>query len=162
MRVIIAFLAFAFTTSVLHAQSVRVTGARVNSAGVYEFEGEQKKIHDKSISTGTRYQARMVLVRPGTTIAMRDKILFGATFDVSGSPKGASTVLRAVWRYPSPGIDGRMVDEAPANTVIGGHVNTQCWNVVNSAGLPLGVWTLELWDGSRLLATQRFTLVRSE
>jgi hypothetical protein len=162
MRAIIALLAFAFTTTVLHAQSVRVTGARVTSAGIYEQVGEQKKIQLKSVSTGTRYETRMRFVSPGTTIPMRDRTLFGATFDVSGSPQGASSVLRAVWRYPSPGIDGRMVDEVPANVVIGSPQNTQSWNIVTSSGLPLGVWTLELWDGSRLLATQQFKLVRSQ
>ena len=160
MRVIVAFLAFVFTTTVLDAQSVRVTGARVTGAGIYEPQGEPKKIQDKSVSTGERYEIRTRLARAGTTIPMRDNMLFGATFDVSGSPGGASTVLRAVWRYPSPGISGRMVDEVPARIVIGGHQNTQSWNVLNSSVLPLGVWTLELWDGSRLLASQQFTLVQ--
>lgn len=161
MRAIVAFLAFVFTAFSLHAQSVRVTGAQVRSAGIYVQENV-KKIDDTSVSTGTRYEASLRLVKAGTTIPLRDGMVFGATFDVRGSPTGASTVLRAVWRYPSPGVSGRMLDEVPAHTTIGDQKNTQGWNVTDSSSLPLGVWTLELWDGSRLLAKQQFTLVRSQ
>jgi hypothetical protein len=165
MRVIIALLAFAFTTSVLHAQSVRVTGARVIAAGIYELTAntENGGTKDKSISTGQRYHIPVRLVRATTTIPLRDKAVFGATFDISGSPKGATAVLRVVWRYPSPGINGRLVDELSTTATIGHRDgSSQTWILGKASGLPIGVWTLELWDGSRLLATQQFTLVRPE
>lgn len=167
MRVIVALLALAFTTSVLYAQSARVTGARITGAGIYEQDGNLKTIQDKNLSSGRRTEMWTRLVTATTTIPLRDNTLFGATFDVLGSPKGANVKLRAVWRYPSPGIvnpqtsAATFTDDVSVNAVIGGTRNTFYMDLGRSAAqLPSGVWVLEVWDGNRKLATQNFTLVR--
>src|SRR5262245_5425425 len=108
MRVIIAFLATLFTTSVLHAQSVKITGERAFNVGIYEQTEKREGKKDSSISTGTLNQSPVRFLRAATTIPMNVKV-FGADFDISGSPRGATKQLRVVWRYPSPGINGRLI-----------------------------------------------------
>jgi hypothetical protein len=163
MKAVVTVIALTLATSLLHAQSVRVTSARVFNAGIYELNSDKKTgIEDKSISTGKRYEIPVRFVKATTTIPMRDNLVFGANFDIAGSPKGATKLMRTVWRYPSPGISGRLVDEIPGERTIDNN-NELTWIVGKWAStLPLGVWTLELWDGDRLLAKQAFNLVRAQ
>jgi hypothetical protein len=88
---------------------------------------------------------------------------FGMTVRPIGQPKGADVTLRWVWKAPRPGIidaaTGKYLrqvsDEVPAK--IGEEVR-RVYQFKEANDLVLGNWRVEVWSGSRKLATQRFAV----
>jgi hypothetical protein len=75
-------------------------------------------------------------------------------------------VLQQVYKYPAPGMPSggngkfKLSDQLPFTYSIGSGLvmgyNTGC----DPSNWPTGIWTFQLWSGSRLLAEKNFTLSR--
>jgi hypothetical protein len=99
-----------------------------------------------------------------TSVPARVGVLFGASFRVVGAPNGATVNLRKVWLPPSAGLRAptvaepiRRIERIERNVVGATTVSTfgfdEAWEL-----LP-GTWTLQFWDGDRLLLSQQFDVV---
>jgi Domain of unknown function (DUF3859) len=113
----------------------------------------------RNILTDTR------LVAPTTRIEAKIGVHFGMRYRVVGRPNNATVKLTSVTLYPAPGLKNPKAashqprGEHPLFATIGqinyrGYVFEQDWELVP------GVWTFELWDGERKLASQAFNVVK--
>jgi Domain of unknown function (DUF3859) len=166
MRVLLALLLATVGWSAAQAQSGRIDRIDALKPGIFVFGDTPKSIQDRSISTGQRTEAKEIRnVEVTTLIPARKDTVFGVEGMVVGSPNGASVPVRVVWRYPEPGLTNpdtgitKYLDDYTERRTIGQSV-TYYWNLGSEWTLVPGVWTLELYQGERLLLTQRFTLVR--
>jgi hypothetical protein len=160
------FIAAAVAASAAHAQRARIDRVEVLRPGIYEQTGAQTRIRDDNISVGQRTEMRTRNVKVTTVIPARDRTVFGAEFSIIGWPNGTRVPLKVVWRYPSPGIIdprtsiAKMIDEYIDDSATIGTQHTWYWQLGGPETLLPGVWTIELWDGNRMLVSQDFTLVR--
>ena len=73
--------------------------------------------------------------------------------------------IRVVWRYPQPGMTNpatgvtKMRDEYVTERMVG-EKTIFAWNLVDEWTKVPGPWTLELYSGQRLLASQTITVTK--
>jgi hypothetical protein len=99
-----------------------------------------------------------------TTVPAEPGVKFGIKFRVTGEPDRKPVAIRKVMIYPQPGLrapnapEPLLRSEDPISPTIGetvyiGFEFDDPWEQVP------GVWTMQLWQGDRMLAEQRFTIV---
>ena len=99
-----------------------------------------------------------------TTVPADAGVKFGIKFRVIGEPDGKPVAIRKVMIYPQPGLrapnapEPLLRSEDPISPTIGetvyiGFEFDDPWEQVP------GVWTMQLWQGDRMLAEQRFTVL---
>jgi hypothetical protein len=160
----LVFLAACFDAAC--AQGSKVERVEIIEAGIYRAETltiEQ--------APGTASRQRNILSYTGlieltTRIEAKIGVHFGMRYRVVGRPANAAVRLTSVTLYPAPGLKSPTAashqarGEHPLLATIGqinyrGYVFEQDWELVP------GVWTFELWDGQRKLASQAFEVVKS-
>lgn len=154
-------LCLMFASSVVaSAQSGKVQSLRAIHVGTF-VEAELKEQKDANISTGQRYEGDLRPDRPGSSISIAPRLIFGALYEVKGHPKGATAIISVKWQYPEPGVFGRMTDEYESTATIGTIPQNWFWKFDDQVDhLPAGTWLLQLFDGTRELASHKFELVR--
>ena len=167
----IAFIVLAIIAAPIGAHAQRIESAKITGYGIFGA-GESKSETDPSISTGQRVNHDGTkLVKHTSTIALHEgenKLIFGAEVALKGSPRGYAPRIRVVWLYPRPGLANpntgkvSLRDEYEVTDWKVGNTYNFYWTLDASAPgvwVP-GRWTLQLWQGDRLLAEQAFELVK--
>lgn len=160
-------LACGCATASAHAQ--RVDSAEILNYGIFETS-KRKEITDSSISTGQRVNYENSKITKRTAVVSldfppNDLLVFGATFRLRGSPAGSHTTVRVVWLYPKPGLmyqpgKPKLRDEYDDDIILGG-TKSLFWTIGAPASRVPGTWTLQVWQGDRLLVEKSFDLVGS-
>jgi hypothetical protein len=89
---------------------------------------------------------------------------FGFRYHISGTPEGAAIELRKIIIAPSPGLKppGASQPMLRHEQTLRGKIGETSYTA-NGLDKPwmlvLGKWTIQLWQGSRMLAEQSFTVV---
>lgn len=90
---------------------------------------------------------------------------FGFRYNVVGTPKGSEVRFRKVITFPPPGLRNPASTETVRTTEdmltrkVSAGVEFSGYSLDNAWELAPGKWTIELWDGKKKLASQKFTLV---
>jgi hypothetical protein len=99
-----------------------------------------------------------------TTVPAEPGVKFGVRFRVIGEPDAQPVTIKKVMIFPSTGLraptapEPLMRSEDTATTTIGetsytGFEFDDPWELVP------GIWTMQLWQGDRMLAERRFTVL---
>jgi hypothetical protein len=99
-----------------------------------------------------------------TTIPAELGVKFGIKYRVIGEPDGQKIAIRKLIVYPPSGVKPPnspqplprsevMISPQIGQTVYTGFEFDDQWELVP------GIWAIQLWQGNRLLAEQRFTVV---
>lgn len=160
---LIALLAFGQPA---FAEQASVTAAMITWFGNYT--SVEKEIKDSDISTGQHYIGTDI-VPPRTNsdqIALRPNTRFGFGFTLTGKPLKGHVVLQQIYKYPAPGMPSggngkfKLSDQLPFTYSIGSGLVMGYNTGRDPSSWPTGIWTFQLWSGSRLLAEKNFTLSR--
>lgn len=162
MRFALSAAPLLFIASAAAAQQPQVERVEMFEAGIYErgtsssYRGPDGVL--QSVTEGER------LVEATTRIPVRIGVAFGSRYRIEGQPEGSIATLRRVTRYPAPGArpPGAAAplfeSSAPQEVEIGG-TSYADYKLEEEWELIPGTWTIEIWDGQRLLGSQQFTLV---
>jgi hypothetical protein len=149
--------------SVQSLSIVRVDTAR---PGIYELS-VMKVIDDKNLAGHSWHLVTdMKLVRTTTSVPARLCTSFGFEYVIQGSPSKLEVPIRMVTRFPKPGLRNPETQETTYQheTVVSrsiGQVHFRSYTLESTWELVPGIWTFELWYGSRKLAEQSFTVTPS-
>jgi hypothetical protein len=150
------------------ASAQQVTGATITWYGNY-ITVRSKIVRDETVPTGERNTNSEVIAPAANT----DRIIvtagsdFGFGYCLVGSPTDAVVTVRHVYKIPPPGIADRKTGKmvltfAPTiqrrlnRYYLIGHGTSQMTT------FPIGLWTLQVWYGDRLLAEKDFNVVRQD
>jgi hypothetical protein len=112
-----------------------------------------------------RYQAsRIDLIEATRTIVAQIGGQFGLRYKLTGRPIGASVPLTIVTRFPAPGIlapNGSVPFVRDVDTVTAtlGGANFLTWPFERRSDLVPGIWTIEIWQGTKKLGEQQFNVI---
>lgn len=97
------------------------------------------------------------LERPGALVHARLGTSMGFRYVAEGTPAGAELPVRVVARHPPMTLEGRTLSESSWMDVVRiGRSNRAGWRFEAPYELVPGEWTLEVWQGPRLLVRQGF------
>lgn len=142
-----------------HIQAVVITDPGIYTANVV------KRIPSPALATGEWSElGNAILVRHTTTVPAQPGLCFGFYYTILGAPVGAPVTLRMVNRYPGNGLAdptkaAPLLSDTQDFQMSVGATNYRGYTFENNWELALGRWTFEIWDGTRLLATQTFDVV---
>ena len=147
--------------------ATKIDSLDIVKVGVMKVESKPTTTKSNDISTGMRvdYKEDPHVVTETRTIKVEDEMVFGLEAKLNGSPKGRNIKVKIIWTYPEPGIkhptSGKITlrDEIQGSHKIGG-TESYFWTIGNDYTLVPGVWTVEIFDGTRRLAKQEFTITR--
>ena len=146
------------------AQTPKVERLEISDFGTYSVDREAKgrDPHGVKLATGTNIQHQetktAIPAQIGTSFGFRSKII--------GEPVGATVTLRKVIVFPAPGLQptpGKRVtrDESTIEATIG-ETRADLYTLEDNFELVPGTWVVELWFGGRKLATESFTLEKTD
>jgi hypothetical protein len=117
-------------------------------------------------STGqVTFISNLQLAEATRTIPARLGVRFGFRFDVIGEPEGKTVTLHAVTIFPPPGLKNPALPQPKARsdynlTATLGTQSYRTYTFDSDWEVVPGVWTMQLWDADRMVAEERFTVVR--
>jgi len=99
-----------------------------------------------------------------TTVPAEPGVKFGFRYRVIGEPDGQAVTIRKVMIYPSPGLK---VPNTPQPLTRSQTTTTPTIGETSYTGfefddpweLAPGIWTMQLWQGNRMLTEQRFNVL---
>lgn len=164
MRIgLVAFVGLLFAGS---AQAQTVERIEITNAGVYRIE--RGAVEDAPTTALGRFNVikGQTLVERTTRIPGLLDVNMGMNFQMIGQPKGEPVTIRYVTRFPPQGLrdpKGKVhfTSEVERQHVIGevlfrSYSFDEPWEIVE------GTWTLEFWYRGRMLAAQKFEVVKAE
>lgn len=165
MRGSLACLLLAVWLGAAFGQGSRVERIEIVEAGIYRADTAAVEFAPGTATGRRNVLSETRLVTATTRVEAAIGVHFGVRYRVVGRPDGASVKLVSVTLYPAPGLTNPasgMVQSRGEHTLyatIGrinyrGYVFEHDWEVVP------GIWTIELWDGRRKLASQAFDVVK--
>src|SRR5262245_33942805 len=102
-KIFLFVLAAPFSISNASAQ-VQVTGCEITNVGIYEIKN-QKATSAPGVATGNLMtEGTLNLIQSTSSIPARQGITFGYRYKLTGSPMGASVVVRDINIVPEPGL----------------------------------------------------------
>jgi hypothetical protein len=162
---VVAFSLLLMTTNAARAQIPKIEHIDFTEYGVYtvdrEIQGRDALGINKAAASNVRHAATM------RVIPAQIGITFGFRYKLIGKPYDAPVDLRKIVIFPSPGLipspSARPIaqDEFALHTRIG-QPSYASYTLEDSFELVPGTWIIEIWHGSRKLATQQFKIVKLE
>jgi hypothetical protein len=162
MRAFISLLwLLALTAGAAYAQALQVQRLDIADYGIYTLDREISGRDQQGISLGTATNIRHTATQ--RTVPAQIGTTFGFRYKVIGKPDGATVTLRKVIIFPSPGLQTSASSERVPKAEFTveakiGETNSELYTLEDTFELVAGTWVLEMWQGSRKLATQSFKL----
>lgn len=165
MRVRIWFIYAILFAGAAHAQTVE--RIEFSNAGIYRFDTVQLENAPNSIKGYFRVVKNMRLVERTTLIPASVGVSLGVDFEILGQPNGEPVTIRFVTRFPAPGLRDPKTGKVHLTSVndrqyrVGdrsfrSYSFDEPWEIVE------GTWALEFWYRGRILASQKFEVVKGE
>jgi len=161
MRTVLVALCLVLIAAVAHAQTVETLD--VYEYGVYA--SSPRVAVGRSQQGIVRYQAdRIDLVETTRTIVAHIGGQFGFRYRLTGRPMDAGVPLTIVTRFPAPGIlapkgSVPFVRDVDTVTATLGGSNFLTWPFERRSDLVPGLWTIEIWQGTKKLGEQQFNVI---
>ncbi len=161
---VLACLAITVTALALPglANAQRVERLQITEYGIYTADTSNARRDAAGV-----VQNSVTNIRHATTTTMvpaENGVRFGFRYRVIGTPAGQAVTLKKIVIFPVGGLKSPhsstplLTNERTIAPMIGetsytGYSLTDPWEFVP------GTWTIQLWEGNRKLAEQRFTVV---
>ena len=164
----IAILAFAVLMAAVRpslGQVVRVDRIELLDVGLYRAERAGQMGAPGSVAGNINRLTSVTFYERTTRVPARIGIRFGVRFDLIGEPARAVVPLRAIWRFPAPGLRDPKGGKTYTQSVEEfsspiGEPRQRGYGFDNDWELVPGDWTLEILHGQNRLLTQTFTVYR--
>jgi hypothetical protein len=162
MRII--FIAFVLLSSFGAADAQVLKRIDITEYGLYTSKTD-RSIAAPGTALGTESLVSDIRhLESTTTVPGRIDVQFGIRYRLVGSD-GASIRLKKVWIIPAPGLHNPDTGNTTMTEVVYldrkiGAVHFAGFTFEHSWEIVPGVWTLELWEGDRKLASQGFLIAR--
>lgn len=164
MRVLLAILILAVGAGSACAQS-KVDRIDIVEAGIYRAQTATIEYAPDTATRQRNVLRETELVAATTKIEARIGVHFGMRYRLVGRPNNATAKLISITQYPAPGLRNPLIGKSQIRgehslfATIGtinyrGYVFEHDWELVP------GIWTFEIWDGQRKLASQAFEVIR--
>jgi Domain of unknown function (DUF3859) len=149
----------------VHAQAPSVDRIDIVEYGTYSVERHVQGRDPHGINQATATNAQHI----GTTreIPARIGTTFGFRYRIIGKPDEAPIALRRIVAFPAPGLQPSVSakplprDEFVVQARIG-ETNDMFYTLEDAFELVPGTWAIEIWYGNRKLASQSFTVSKTE
>ncbi len=161
MRTVVVALGLVLIAAVARAQTAEKLD--VYEYGVYA--SSPRVAVGRSQQGIVRYQAsRIELVEATRTVVAQIGGQFGFRYRLTGRPIGAGVPLTIVTRFPAPGIlapkgSVPFVRDVDTVTATLGGSNFLTWPFERRSDLVPGIWTIEIWQGTKKLTEQKFNVI---
>jgi|SRR5262245_37122910 len=160
MRALLSFVLLAIA-SAANAQTIQ--RIEIAEPGIYRAAGTLSTRSEPGTTGGTfTMLAGPGLVEATTTIPATVGVMFGFQYNTFGS-RGFAT-LKFVTLLPEPGMRDpktgavKLRGEYLEKVMVGG-MEFKGYSFDHSWEIVTGVWTFEIWDGDRKLASQSFNVI---
>ncbi|MBL0897648.1 MAG: DUF3859 domain-containing protein [Reyranella sp.] len=146
-------------------QAVRVDRIELLEAGLYRAEQAGRMPAPGSVAGNINRLASVTFYEQTSRVPARVGVRFGVRFDVIGAPERAIVPLRAIWRFPAPGLrdprSGKVYTESVENfrSPIG-EPRQRGYGLDNDWELVPGEWTFEILYVERRLLSHTFTVYK--
>jgi hypothetical protein len=159
------FLATCLLASGSHAQTVE--RIQFSNAGIYRFETERLENAPNSIKGYFRIVKNMQLVERTDRIPAAVGVSLGVNFDIVGQPNGTPVTIRFITRFPPPGLRDPKTGTVHQMSVNDrqfriGDFSFRSYSFDEEWEIVPGVWSLEFWHEGKMIAAQKFEVVKSE
>jgi Domain of unknown function (DUF3859) len=165
MRTVLALLLLVACTEGSYAQGGKVERIEIVETGIYRAETASIEYAPDTATRQRNILSETQILVATTRIEAKVGLHFGMRYRVVGRPNGVTVRLTSVTQFPGSGLKnpatGRLVarGEHPLFATVGainyrGYVFEHDWEVAP------GLWTFELWDGKRKLASQAFNVIK--
>lgn len=161
MRIVSTLLLLAALSGAAGAQTIdRID---IIEHGIYQTRTTRTEASPGTASGQLQMVTDIRLVEQTETIPARMGVDFGFRYKVYGAP-GATATLRMLTIPPAPGIHNPQTGNTTARgeyttTVTSGDTKYKGYGFDHSWELVPGLWTFEIWEGDRKLASQSFKVV---
>jgi len=160
MRILLSFLALAMFSDFVQAQKLQ--SIEIMEIGIYK--AETMSVTAPSCTPASEV-AKVSNIRNTTIIPATLGTHFGFRYKIIGQPNGASINLRMINYYPQTGLHNPAVGYGiyRSEYVVQEELGAECYRIYGldeAWQLKPGKWTFEIWEGSRKLAEQSFTLIK--
>jgi hypothetical protein len=161
MRIIIALAATCLIATAARAQSATSVSATVTDYGTYTAVDSSVMPDEQGVKDHLQINVRFT--ERTRIVPLRLGVSFGFQYVLSGIDEYAATPVRQITIYPTGGVvvpdKGRIYRTEMKVTLGSGDIGLAGYNIEDPWELAPGDWTLEVWTGDRLLASETFTLV---
>jgi hypothetical protein len=161
VRIIISLLLLAVAAQAQEVQHIEIT-----DVGIYKAENTGSVVPAPGTPMGkTNLVTDVVLMERTTIVPAALGTAFGFRYTIIGEPDGTEINLKFINHYPAPGLK----NPATSNTYMSseyllqrkmGAKHWKGYTFESDWELVPGIWTFEIWQGDRKMATQDFTVVK--
>jgi hypothetical protein len=165
MRTALALLILVACTGSGYAQSGKIERIEIVEAGIYRAETASIEYAPDTATRQRNILSETKLVVATTRIEAKFGLHFGMRYRVVGRPNGVTVKLTSITQYPGAGLKnpatGRFVarGEHPLFATVGA-INYRGYVFEHEWEMAPGIWTFEIWDGKRKLASQAFSVLK--
>jgi hypothetical protein len=149
-----------------HAQAPSIDRVDIVEYGLYTASAERRPVAAPGTATGTVTPlSNMQHTATTRTVPAQLGVRFGFGFIVVGAPLGTQVSIHSVTIFPSPGLrdpassQPKTRSEYDWSTTIG-EQSFRIYTFDSDWEIVPGVWTQQLWYQGRMLAEQKFTVVK--
>jgi hypothetical protein len=172
VRAILAIGLFMTFLSGVHAQAVQRVD--ITEYGIYKTEAESFSAAPGTATGKVEEVSDIQLIEATTTVPARVGVEFGFRYKIVGQPnpaaqtgatiagQAAATVnLKNITHIPAPGMRNPQTKNVTMTSVFSqdvkiGAEQVRLYRFIDPWEVVPGIWTLEIWDGDRKLASQSF------
>lgn len=149
------------------AQAQTVERITFSNAGIYRLDTERVEDAPGSIKGFFRVVKNMRLIERTSRIPAAVGVSLGVNFEIIGEPAGAPVTIRFITRFPQPGLRDPKSGKVHLTSVNDrqyriGDASFRSYSFDEEWEIVPGVWSLEFWHGGRLIAAQKFEVVRAD
>jgi hypothetical protein len=149
------------------AQAQTIDAIRFSNAGIYRFETERLENAPNSIKGYFRIVKNMQLVERTERIPAAVGVSLGVNFDIVGQPNGTPVTIRFITRFPPPGLRDPKTGTVHQMSVNDrqfriGDFSFRSYSFDEEWEIVPGVWSLEFWYEGKMIAAQKFEVVKAE
>jgi hypothetical protein len=166
VRLVLSIVLLTLSPMGTHAQTPRIDHVDITEYGLYTASAKGRPVAAPGTATGTVTPlSNMRHTVTTRTVPAQLGVRFGFGYTVVGEHLGTQVSIHSVTIFPSPGLSDPSSSQRKTHseydwaTTIGEesfriYTFDSDWEVVP------GVWTLQLWYQGRMLAEQKFTIVK--
>jgi len=164
MRIAMAFLFLAITSTQVCGQELRVDGIDVVDYGLYSASVTSAQRDAQGILQNT--STNIEHLQTTRDVPAQIGVRFGFRFRLTGAPSGTQVQLKKITIFPPGGLRSPASTQAISRSesilteTVGDEVNYTAYKFDDPWELVIGSWTIELWYGDRKLTSQEFMVFK--
>jgi hypothetical protein len=165
VRLMLLLLVLTFSCIGAHAQAPQADHIDIGEYGLYTTAASGEVVAPGTTTGATTQLNNIQHLVTTRTVPAQLGVHFGFRYTVAGTPAGDSVRLHMVTIFPSPGLrqpgnpQPQLRSEYDTARAIGSQLYRD-YSFEHDWELVPGIWTFQIWYQGRMLAEQKFTVVK--